>query len=452
MLKKLFLVVSLILSACAVNAQNDYADKIVGTVGNHIILLSEVNYTYEGMMREAQGMAPVDGRCGVLRDLIAEKVLVEQAARDSILVTEEEVEAAVTERLAKVLYYDFGGNKEVMERTLNKSYYQIKEEYRPITRNQMLAERMRSELIKPITITPKEVEEFFGSIPPEGLSNVPAQVEVGEIVLNPEVSPEMEKITYEKVADIRRDIIENGKSFELMAQLYSEDGNSENGGMMDINRKSQNLDNRFIAAAFKLQNSEISPVFRSSFGYHIIQMLSRNGDDAKIRYIVVIPRSTEDDIRTASLKMDSVYNLVQSGKLSFGEAVNKVSNDDRSKNSGGMVMDMNTGSTVLTVENIADPQVAMAVGQLNVGEYSKPQPFQDSRNGPIKYRILYLKSRTEPHQINLRDDYSIIQRNALNRKQMNYLGKWLSENSSAYYIKIDPEFNSTCEELAIYRP
>ncbi|RQO31718.1 hypothetical protein DBR32_07165 [Taibaiella sp. KBW10] len=448
MVKKSILILCALTAFLGAKAQTRHADKILAVVGDKIILQSDIGARYLGQKKDMPE-TPESDKCGFLRDMIAEKVMVAQAARDSVLVTKEEVEANLENKIADILQYEFGGNKEAMERATNKTLYQIKDDYREPIRDQMVSSRMYQEVIKNVTITPKEVEDYYKNIPEEGRSNIPATVEVGEIVLKPSVNPEVETYTYDKVADIRKQIVDDGKSFALMAQLYSEDAGKETGGEMNLNRKSNNIDSRFIAATFKLQPGEVSPVFRSSFGYHIVQMVSRNGDDASIRYIVVIPQFTSGDITKALATLDSTYNLLVSSKLTFNEALTKVGNDDNSKASGGMVMDR-SGSTLLSVDNIPSEDLALAVSELKVGEYGKPAKYTDPIYGGIKCRILYIKSKTAPHQLNLNDDYNIIQKSALSLKQMNYLKKWLEEKAKGYYIKIDPNYISSCDELKMY--
>ena len=449
-MKKLFLTTGIAAISFYANAQTQYADKIIATVGSKVILQSEIGKQYLGKIESDKVELPEYEKCGMLRDAIAAKIMVAQADRDSIMVTQQEVESAVDEQISRILLYEFRGDKNAMERTVGKSIYQIKEEYREPLQEQLVYRKMYMEVVKDVAVTPKEVETFYNQIPEEQKVNIPASVEVGEIVLKPEVDPEIEKYTRERVEDIRKQIVDEGRPFETMAQIYSEDDGAQNGGEMNLNRKDGNYDSRFVAAAFKLQPGEVSPVFRSSFGYHLVKMLERNGDDAKIRYIVIIPKNTASDYDKAIAKLDSVRNLLVSSKLSFGEALNKVSNDDRSKQQGGMVRDMSTGSTILSLDAITSPDLAMEVTKLEVGEYSKPYVYTDEMDRSRKVRIIYLKSKTPPHKMNLKDDYTMIQNAALQMKKMNFLMSWLEDKKDGYYIKIDPNYVNSCEELNIF--
>jgi peptidyl-prolyl cis-trans isomerase SurA len=449
MTKKVILALGILGLGYTAAAQKQYADKIVAIVGSKVILQSEIGKQYLGTQEEQKINLPEFAKCELLKDAIAAKILVEQAARDSVLVDPEEVESRLDYQITNVLHSGFGGDKAAMERQMGKTIYQIKEEYREIIKEGLTRNKMMQEVIQSVNITPKEVEEYFKKIPEDQLSNIPASVEVGQIVYKPDVDPEVEKYTKEQVESIRKQIVEEGKSFATMAQIYSEDAGANNGGEMSLNRKQEEIDSRFVAATFKLQPGEISPVFRSSFGYHIIEMLERNGDDAKIRYIVVIPKQTSSDFAKAMTKMDSVRNELIASKITFNEAVNKISNDEMSKQSGGMIRDQYTGKTILSIDNIREADLAVEVTGLDVGEYSKPQVFTDVDQNK-KVRILYLKSKTAPHQLNLKDDYNTIQENALQVKKMEYLNKWIGEKKDGYYIKIDPNYVNSCPELGLF--
>lgn len=450
-MKRIFCTIGFLGALTAALAQEkQYADKIVAIVGTNVVLLSDVGKQYMGAQREFQTSLPEEAKCAMLRDAIVAKILVQQADRDSIVVDPERVESQLDYRISSLLYSGFNGNKAAMEAEMGKSIYQIKEEYRSVVRDNLTYMNMYEEIVKDVTITPKEVETYFNQLPEERRVNVPASVEVGEIVIKPDVNPEVEAYTKQRMEEIRRQVVEEGKSFATMAQIYSEDAGANNGGELSLNRREGRFDSRFVAAAFRLQPGEVSPVFRSSFGYHIVQMLERNGDDAKIRYIVLIPKQTSSDFEQALTQLDSVRNELIASKLSFNDAVNKVSNDENSKQMGGMIRDQRTGSTILNIEALRDAELAMQVADLNVGEYSKPHVYVDETDGTTKARILYVKSKLPPHQLNLKDDYSQIQQEALEVKKTNYLYSWLQEKKKEYYIKIDPAFLSSCEELAAY--
>ncbi len=426
----------LLMAAAAVPAlaQVQVANKIIGQVGNKIILQSDLNEMYNQEKQNRPDLQESD-KCGMLYNLLAQQILIEQAGRDSVIVTDEEVENILENRIRSMMQ-QYGSKEAFEEANGGRTIYQLKEEFRSFFKDKSIADKMQSQIMDKVKVTPQEIDAFFKGLPADSLPPYPATVEMGQIVIKPKVAPEIDALAKEKLEGIRKDIVDNGRSFATMAGLYSMDGTKDNGGEMDITRKE--VDPQFASAAYRLQPGEISPVVKSRFGYHIIQMVRRMGDEAKVRHIIIIPEVTNVDLQQSIKKLDSIRADLVSGKLTFPEAVGKYSTDDQSKMTGGMIYNANTGSNVLAIEGM-DPQMAKVVGELKVGEYSQPQIFTDPY-GSRATRILYLKSRTDPHILNMKDDYADIQRAALAKKQTSYINDWIMQRVDSYYIKIDPEY------------
>lgn len=431
----------LILAATPALAQVQVANKIIGQVGNKIILLSDLNEIYNQGKAENPSL-PENAKCGIFYNLLAQQILIEQAGRDSVVVSDEEVESALDDRLRRMMQM-YGSKEAFEEANGGRTIYQLKDEYRSFFKDKAIAEKMQGTLMDKIHATPQEIEAFFNSIPADSLPPYPATVEMGQIVIKPEVDPEVDQLAREKLEGIRKEIVENGKSFATMAGIYGMDATKDNGGELEINRKG--VDPKFAAAAFRLQPGEISPVFKSSFGYHIVQMISRMGEDARVRHIIIIPEVTTPDLQKSLKKLDSIRADLVSGKISFQTAVGKYSTDEMSKMTGGVVTD-NNGNSTLPIDAL-DGEMAKAVGEMKIGEYSQPQIFvEDPNTGARSTRILYLKNRTDPHILNMKDDYTRIQQEAVARKQGEFIKKWIGEHIDGYYIRIDPDFQQ-CEEL-----
>jgi peptidyl-prolyl cis-trans isomerase SurA len=422
-------------------AQTQVADKIVGIVGNKIILQSDVNQMYAQEKRERPDLHD-SSKCAMLYTMLAQQVLVEQAGRDSVIVTDDEVEGILDNRIRGMIQ-QFGSKEALEEASGGRTIYQLKDDYRSFFKDKTTAERMQAQIMQNVKVTPQEIDKFYNDIPKDSLPPFPATVEMGQIVIKPKVDPEIDLLAKEKMEGIRKEIVENGKSFEVMAGIYSMDGTKDNGGELNINRKE--FDQQFISAAYRLQPGEISPVVKTKFGYHIIQMVRRMGEEAKVRHIVIVPEVTNVDLQKTNKKLDSIRADLVSGKITFQEAVGKYSTDEQSKMTGGMVYDNNTGNAVLEIDKL-DPDMARSVADMKVGEYSQPQIYTDPYTGSRACRILFMKNRTDPHILNMKDDYVQIQQKALMVKQNAYLNKWLSEKISTYYIKIDPAY-SNCSEL-----
>ncbi len=419
------------------------ADKIIVVVGrNRIILLSEL----ETQVMQAKMQFPSFNdsmRCDILQQMIVQKLMLEQAERDSVLVSDDDVDGQLDNRIR--YFTQMYGSKEKLEQVSGKTIYQMKEEFRESIREQMVAEKMQNQILENVKITPADVEAFFKKIPKDSLPFFPATVEVGQIVVDPPVSPEMNTYAKQKLEGIRKKIVEEGANFETMAGTYSEDpGSRDNGGKYEGVTRNGPWAAEFVAATFKLQNGEISPVIKTKFGFHIIKMINRKGDEADIEHILVRPKITTADYNKALSTLDSIRNILVSNKMSFETAVGKFSTDEAAKRTGGMIADPATGNMELDVTKL-DPGMVMLLDTLKQGRFSMPHIFMtDGKEQSC--RIVFLRNRTTPHKANLKEDYNRIQEVALAQKKQQKIQGWITKKLPTYYLKIDPEFQK-CPSL-----
>jgi len=344
------------------------------------------------------------------------------------------------------------GSKEALEETAGRSVYQIKEDFRQSFRERKLAERMRDKIVENVKITPQEVTEYFNKTPKDSVKFLEAQVEVGQIVVYPKASRDLEKLTIDELNDFKRQVEAGQQKMEILASLYSDDpAVKENKGIYNVNRTEKVLDPAFVNNAFRLKEGQVSPVFKTKFGYHIIQMISRAGDDAVVRHILRIPRITDVEINESISKLDSVRAKLVAGTATFGEACARYSEDDGSKFTGCILQGPAGSGSNLTFDQLdKDMLQMMAKNLIKVGEFSKPAAFEDERKKK-GVRIVYLKSRTEPHRENLKDDYDMIAQRALEIKKQQVLEKWFANKLPSYYIMIDDEFKN-CSSLNNWMP
>ena len=248
------------------------ADKIVGIVGDKIILKSDVYNDILDRQRRGE-QVPENADCFIMEQILTLKALVLQAERDSIQVGDDEIEALLDNQIRG--FVNMYGSKEALEEIAGRTVYQIKEDFRTSFRERKLAERMRDKIVENIKITPQEVKEYFGKKIPDSLPFYESEVEVGEITVYPKASRDLEKLAMEELGDFKKQVESGRQKFETLARLYTDDpGSKENGGQYTVNRTEKSWDPAFISNAFRLKEGQISPVFKSKFGYHIIQMLS----------------------------------------------------------------------------------------------------------------------------------------------------------------------------------
>lgn len=417
------------------------ADKIIAVVGDKIVLKSDVDNQIADMQR--QGIeVPSNARCLSLEQAMGVKALVLQAEKDSIPVSDEEISADIDNQIRG--FINMYGSKEKLEEIAGRTLYQLKEDFKEGFRDRKLAGAMRNKVVENVRITPNEVKAYFERIPKDSLAFYESEVEIGQIVLYPKASRDAEEYAIEQLKEFKQQLETGKRDMKTLAALYSDDpGSKEKAGQYEINRNEKQWDPTFLAKAFSLKEGQVSSPFKSKFGYHIIQMVNRAGDDAVVRHILKIPQITKTETRASVQKLDSIRAKLLTNAITFGEAVNKYSEDESNKFTGGMITNQE-GSTYLTLDQL-DKDMVIMMKILNLNEYSQPAEFTDQR-GKKGVRIVYLKSKSEPHRENIKDDYNKIAQRALEEKKNDELEKWFNEKIPTYYIKIDEDFKS-CEEM-----
>ena len=432
-----FAAFSLLIAYGAVAQQKVVADKIVGIVGDKIVLKSEIFIANEDIKR--QGGQEQDA-CMILDGMLVQKALVLQAEKDSIPVTEEEIDAEIDQKIR--YFVSQYGSKEALEQIAGRSVYQMREEFRQPIKEQRMAQGMRTKIVEGVKITPTEVKEYFEKIPRDSLLFYESELQIGQIVIYPKASRDIELLALEELNEYKAQVESGKRKFETLASLYSDDpGSKDKGGMYQINRMEKQWDPVFLAAAFRLKEGQVSPVVKTRFGYHIIQLVSRNGDDAVIRHILRIPQITQPEIEQANQKLDSIRQQLIAGSIGFGEAVAKYSDDENSKFTAGMLM-ARDGSNYLKIDDL-DKEMVLLLKKANLkaGEYSQPAVFTDER-GKKGVRIIYLLSKSEPHRENLKDDYNRVSQRALEQKKNKVLQTWFQSRIATYYIMIDGDYRN----------
>ncbi len=450
MLKKFILFASAIFAILSGSfaQQKVVADKIAGIVGDKIILKSELAIAIADMQRNSGGqdVKGVD-ECTILDNMLIQKALVLQAEHDSLPITDEEVEAEVDQKIR--YFIGLYGGKDAFEQIAQRTVYQAKQDFMAPIREQRLADAMRKKVVDGITITPTEVKEYFDKIPADKRIFYESELRLNQLELYPKASRDIEKLAIDELNEYKQQVESGAKKFDLLAKIYSEDpGSKDKGGQIELNRNdSKQWDPVFFSTAFRLKEGQVSPVIKSKYGYHIIQMVSRNGDDAVVRHILKIPQITQPEIDETANQLDSIRVQLLAGTISFGEAINKYTpSDDPQRSTAGQVMGRN-GTTFLTISDLDKDMVLLLKGaDLKPGQYSKPAVFTDER-GKKGVRIVELVSKSDPHRENLRDDYNRISQRALDEKRSAALEKWFLTKIPTFYIMIDGEYRN-CANLS----
>ena len=447
LMKIVSIVFSLVLLSVTAKAQvkKVLADKIVATVGDKFILRSDIDNSIADYKRQAQGQegVTIPSVCQIMEGQLIRKALVLQAEKDSIIVTEDEIQNAIDSRIRQFLQQF--GSKEVLEEVAGRSIFQLKDDFKILIKEQKLADEMQQKIVDKVKITPTEVRAFYNQIPTDSLPLYESEVQVLELVMHPKANRDIEEYVIQQLMDYRRQIEAGINKFDQLVKLYSEDPSSkENLGQFSLNRNERNFDPAFMAGSFRLKEGQISAPIKSKFGYPLIQLSSRPGDDAVVKHILRIPPIADDEINETKTFLDSIRKDIIANKYSFGEAVNKHSDDEGSKFTGGAVSGRD-GSTYVNYDMLPDKDMVVLLKSMKPGDVSVPQVYVDDR-GRKTVRLVYFRDRTEPHKENLKEDYNRIAARALEVKKARMLEAWFNEHITNYYVNIDEDYQS-CSEI-----
>lgn len=417
-------------------------DRIVAVVGGQMVKQSEVENNIQQMKASGQ---PVDNdsRGHVLEELMYQKLLVSQAYRDSIKVTDNEVDEEMDKRMR--YYLSQFGSVDEFEKYYGKSVEAYKLELKDKVKQLVLARKMNAKIIGDITVSPSEVKGYFNRIPKDSLPFINAELEVGQIVAKPAVTQELKDYRKTQLEEIRTRILKGTLDFCAAARAYSEDpGSKDNCGIYDGVRRGMFVP-EFEAIAFKLKEGETSEVFETDFGYHFVQLLERRGDELKLRHILMVPPITEDALKASRQKLDSVLRLIQIDTLTFCTAAAKYSDDADTKYNCGLMINPQTGTSRIEADVLGQidptPGFALSLNDMKVGEITKPV-LMVGRDGKQAYRLVWLKMRTEAHVANLNQDYQRIQDEALTDKQHKVVTEWIGRKLETTYIHIADDYKN----------
>ncbi|HKC67971.1 MAG TPA: peptidylprolyl isomerase, partial [Bacteroidia bacterium] len=364
------------------------------------------------------------------------------ADKDSVQVKDEQVENELDRRMN--YYLAQFGSEEKFESFYGKTVKQYKDEMRDDIHNILVAQQMQQKVVSDVKVSPADVRTYFNSIPSDSLPLISTEIEYGQLVKKPVVSEEAKKAAREKLEGYRQRVI-NGESMSVIATLYTEDPGSVNkGGRYDGITRGQFVP-EFEAVAFRLKPGEISEIFESAFGYHFIQLIARRGEVVDVRHILVTARVSSQDILDAKTELDTIYQKIMDGKISFCNACSKYSDDKDTKNNCGTMQNQAAGSTKFEIEELGqiDQNLVFMLEKMKPGEISKPL-INQGQQGDTKqsFRIIYLKTRSEPHKANLKDDYQRMQNLAQIHKQKSIVDAWVNKKLKSIYVRIDDDYKN----------
>ena len=435
-MRKCLLLLVLSILSVYLSAQSNVVDKIVAIVGEEIILKSDIENEF--LSEQSQGIisSSSDYRADILEKQLIQKLLVSQAKIDSIVVTEDEVEAEVNSRIQ--YFTSVLGSKERVESYFNKTIADIKNDLRAPTREKLIAENMQQHIVNKIRSTPSEIKAYYKKLAKDSLPDIPDKYEIQQIVLKPTISDAEKERLRDRLREFRDQILNGEKTFNTLAVLYSEDGASSRGGELGYMSKTEMVP-EFAEAAFNLKPGKISKIVETEFGFHIIQLIDRQGEKINVRHIILQPKVTDEEREEALHRLDTIRTYIMDKKMTFEEAAHYFSTDKKTRNNGGLVAAADGDSRI---EKAAiGGETARQVNRMKVGQVS--EPFNERTEHGEELKIVKIKAFYPQHKANLDDDWMIFEMMLKRDKQMEKLEKWIKEKQANTYIHLDDDYKKS---------
>lgn len=415
-------------------------EKIVAWIDDEIILQTELDGTLKQFVNQ-YGMTDVEEmECKVIETMIINKVMIAKSKIDSVYVEDKTIEQELDRRIQQ-MFAQYGGDQETILKEYGKTLEQLKGEIRPNLADQLIIQKMQERITGAVSVTPKEVKQFYKKIPKDSLPKFSTEVEVGHIVRYPKPSKEELNATRQKLEDIKARIV-SGESFADLAKQFSADpGSAARGGELGFFKRGD-LVPEFEAAALSMRPGDLSKVVKSQFGFHLIQLIERRGNEFNSRHILLKSETSLLDLERETILLDSLRNLIEKDSLDFTVAAFKYNEEAITKATNGFMTNYDGGYKI-PVEKLGS--IYFTIEDMKPGDISSPLSYSDEETKSAK-RIVYLKSKTLPHEANLRDDYQKLKEASLSEKKNLEVENWFRETKKQVFIKVDDKYN-TCKIL-----
>jgi peptidyl-prolyl cis-trans isomerase SurA len=418
-------------------------ESIAAIAGNEVIYLSDVENTLTDLKRSGN-KTPIDQlRCNVFQEMLISKLFLDQARIDSITVTDDAVEGELNMRMNDAIRR--AGSEEALVEFFKKSMIEIRRDIKKTMLEQEVVREVQSKIAKNISITPTALKKYYSAIPKDSLPVIPAKYEISIIQVDPPSNEDNKAEARQKLLDIRSQILA-GKSFNVLAVMYSEDTESaKRGGEIGFLTRGE-LEKEYADAAFSLTKNTVSKIVETKYGFHIIQLIDRKGEMVNTRHILVRPKVKPEQEEKAISKLDSLANLIRKDSIKFEIAALRFSTHKDSRINGGKLVNADPSSRVtwFTLEEL-NPEMYVKIRDMKIGETSEAFRTTDNNNNVV-FRIIKLDNELPAHTANLKDDYQNLYNAALMKEQSKIFDKWIKEKIETTYLKISDEFKS-CDFL-----
>ncbi|NND62791.1 MAG: peptidylprolyl isomerase [Flavobacteriaceae bacterium] len=413
------------------------AEGVSAVIGEYVVLDSDIDKSYLELRQQGISVEDVT-RCQLLGKLMEDKLYAHHAKVDSLFVSDVEITSRIEQQLQYIIG-EFGGDeKKVAEFYKKESIEDLRQELFNTNKTLMLASEMQRKVVEDVEVTPEEVREFFFSIPEDDRPYFSAEVEVAQIVIEPEITEEAKRDVIDRLREFRTDIVENGSSFATKAVLYSKDATAAKGGLITGIRKDSPYAKEFKDTAFSLLEGEVSEPFETEFGYHILKVDKVRGQEIDVRHIIVFPEVSQATIDAARNKIDSIRGEIIMGNITFADAARQFSDEKETRNNGGQLVNPVSLDTRFDLTKM-EPTLSAQVYNLKEGEVTKVYTDRDY-TGKSSFKILTVTKKFEEHPSDFSKDYEKIKELALKEKQIRAIEKWQNKKIKETYVNVNRDY------------
>ena len=412
-------------------------DGVASVVGDYVILDSDIDKTFSEM--ESQGISTKNvTRCELLGKLMEDKLYAHHAIQDSLEVSDTEIYSYVDQSI-EYFTEQLGSLEKVLEFYNKKDELSFRDELYELNKIQKLSQLMQSKIVDDVEVTPEEVKLFYESIPVVDLPIFGTELEISQIVIEPNVSEEEKNRVVNMLNSFKNDVEEKGLSFASKAILYSQDpGSRANGGKYTLHRKRPRMVKEFRDVAFSLEEGEISSPFKTEFGWHILTVEKIRGQQVDVRHILITPNIDQSKLTESKKLLDTIRKRILDKEIEFKDAAFNFSFEKETRNNGGKLINPITRDTRFELTKM-DPKLYSQVKNLDEGEISLPL-LETDRSGLKKYKIIMVSKRFEEHLANFSKDFAKIKDLALKDKQLKAVKKWLKFKIDETFINVNKSF------------
>ncbi|MDE5774025.1 MAG: peptidylprolyl isomerase [Muribaculaceae bacterium] len=419
---------------------NNTIDEVAWTIGEEAIFRSDVEEQYAQMRSEGINVQG-DPYCVIPEQLAVEKLFLHQAKIDTIEAPDNQVMIQTDRRIN--FFIANLGSKEKVEQYFRKPLPQIREQLMEMMRNDYIVSSVKQNITKDVKGTPREVGKYFESLPEDSVPYVPLQVEAQIITINPVIPRQEIEDVKARLRDFAERVNSGQSEFSTLAIMYSEDGSAMQGGELGFHGKADFVP-EFSNVAFNLNDpKKVSRIVETEFGFHIIQLIEKRGEQINVRHILLRPKVSDADLRESVVRLDSLRKDIVDGKVRFEDAARYVSQDKDTRNNGGRMVNNTemTSSPRFEMQQLP-PEVAAQIEKMQPGDVSEAFIMKDEKKNADVVAIVRLTERIPGHRASMQDDYNMIKNLYEESLKEQMIKEWVERKIKETYVKIEDGWNN----------